>query len=278
MKRRSGLEIVLVAIAIPLVAAMLYLVVVWGIPQLTHHCGEEPETASDGVLPQASSITEITYMTLENDRYFLSAEMEGFQKVVSLFHSAELEPCEYPDIVFAHAFNIKTSDEDDAVVMLSCDEEYAYLGFDMDCYRYDLKCNLIEDVVRLFRENGRVTMGGTSIPELGIQMSLRDVSPTGATVVFSVTEPSAAQALIYGDDFFLDRYENGTWERVPDLLDGNYGFSAMGWNIDPQNGAEWEIDWNWLYGSLQPGSYRIEKSVLDQHHDTNSIYAYFDIG
>ena len=51
--------------------------------------------------------------------------------------------------------------------------------------------------------------------------------------------------------------------------------------IPKDNVTEWEIDWEWLYGTLPTGKYRLGKEIMDFRgpgdYDTQIIYAEFEI-
>lgn len=86
------------------------------------------------------------------------------------------------------------------------------------------------------------------------------VSPSKLTVIFKNT---TTKQCIYGDDFSLEKKINGKWYEVPVVISGNYGFNSIGYNLAAGETAEFEVDWKWLYGSLNKGEYRIVKSILD---------------
>ncbi|WP_047985871.1 immunoglobulin-like domain-containing protein [Ornithinibacillus californiensis] len=106
----------------------------------------------------------------------------------------------------------------------------------------------------------------------GVTMNVKEetVSATGLTVTF---ENNTDKQCIYSEDFLLEKKIDGKWYQVPVILD-NYGFNEPGYEINPS--SEWTVDWEWLYGSLDSGEYRIVKSVLgfrgtgdyDEHHLT----------
>jgi|GEM_PF-6741248 len=56
---------------------------------------------------------------------------------------------------------------------------------------------------------------------------------------------------------------NGKWYIVSYRDDGNYGFNSVGFELNTGVEKEWSINWEWLYGSLDIGEYRIIKDVLD---------------
>lgn len=96
----------------------------------------------------------------------------------------------------------------------------------------------------------------------GVSMSVLDetVSPTGLTVEF---ENDSDQQVIYGEDFLLETNVEDSWYQVPVIIEDEYGFDAIGYELSPGETDSLEIDWEWLYGSLESGEYRIMKEVLD---------------
>jgi len=103
----------------------------------------------------------------------------------------------------------------------------------------------------------------SEVDEIGLQFSLKDITGTGATLVFDRYDPEAASGeLIYGDDFVIEIQNDGKWETVPVVLEGEYGFHDIAYLIKEET-TESELNWEWLYGELLPGEYRIGKSVSD---------------
>ena len=70
-------------------------------------------------------------------------------------------------------------------------------------------------------------------------------------------------ALLYGEAYVLFRREGSSWVEVPRII-SNYGFTDIGYLIPEEGESELEINWEWLYGKLPAGTYRITKTVLDQ--------------
>ena len=121
----------------------------------------------------------------------------------------------------------------------------------------------------------------SEIPEIGVIAEAHDITSSGATVRFRVWDPGLASGeLEYGDDYSLEKLEGEEWISVPVIFEGEFNDIAY---IIPKEadspGSEWEVNWEWLYGSLEPGDYRICKTVMDFRgtgdYDTYKIYVYF---
>ena len=96
----------------------------------------------------------------------------------------------------------------------------------------------------------------------GVSMIVKDgtTASTGLTLVF---ENKSDSRCIYGSDFALEKKINGSWYMVPVVIEGGYGFNSIGFDLEPDEESEWSSDWEWLYGSLETGEYRIVKDILD---------------
>lgn len=119
------------------------------------------------------------------------------------------------------------------------------------------------------------------IQELGLSLEVTECTGTGATLVFRQSGGNPAGELIFGDAYGIERYENGEWLDVPVAITGNYAFHEVAYVIPQGEEREFQIDWEWLYGELGAGEYRIRKEVDDfrktADYDEYEIYAYFEI-
>lgn len=131
------------------------------------------------------------------------------------------------------------------------------------------------------KEGGaNVSSEDSRISEIAVSFSLKNITPTGATLVFNQYDTEAPKGeLIYGEDFVIEVLKDGKWEKAPIPIEGNYGFHDIGIMLPCDDISEKEVDWEWLYGELAPGEYRIGKSVLDSvesgNYDKYMIYAHF---
>ena len=95
---------------------------------------------------------------------------------------------------------------------------------------------------------------------IAVIMEVRNVSASGLTVHFQQYDKRDTTELIYGEGYMLKMLEGGDWVDVPQIID-NAVFTDIGFSIPAEGEAEIETNWEWLYGKLTPGTYRISKTV-----------------
>lgn len=102
------------------------------------------------------------------------------------------------------------------------------------------------------------TQQSTQVENVTIQIS--DISPSGATLVITDTNP---EPYLYGEWYKIQKLTDGQWQDVPHVID-NYAFTAIGYIPDENGEVKFTINWEWLYGTLPAGTYRIFKEVNQQ--------------
>lgn len=114
---------------------------------------------------------------------------------------------------------------------------------------------------------------------VNVFMTVREgtVTPNKLTLVI---ENNSNNNCIYGDFFLLEKKINGIWYQVPAIIE-DYGFTSIGYELNPGGRNEVKVDWEWLYGSIDSGEYRIVKDVLKKKppggYDTYYLAAEFII-
>lgn len=120
-------------------------------------------------------------------------------------------------------------------------------------------------------------------PEVGVLLTVENVTSTGLTIKCSQAGRKPTGELITGSWYCIEKWtsENG-WEDVEYILKENeVGWNDIGYMISEMGAVELEVDWEWLYGDLPAGKYRIGKEVMDFRktgdYDTAMYYAEFNI-
>lgn len=121
----------------------------------------------------------------------------------------------------------------------------------------------------------------TEVADIGLSIRIDNVSRSGAELFFVQSDGNPKGDLQYGDDFIIEKNVKGEWTEAPIVVAGDYGFNAIAYRITKDGATDFEIDWEWLYGELEPGEYRIGKEVMDfvetGSYDKYMVYVHFII-
>ena len=116
----------------------------------------------------------------------------------------------------------------------------------------------------------------------GITLTAENVTQTGVTIKCTQSGGEPTGELQTGSWYILETWtrEKG-WIQMPYIIDGEVGWNSEAWMIPINDTCEWEVNWEWLYGAVPSGKYRIGKSIDDFRgtgdFDTATYYAEFEI-
>ena len=118
---------------------------------------------------------------------------------------------------------------------------------------------------------------------IGLSMSLSDITSTGCTIVFKQNGGNVSGQLMTGSPFDIQALsDNGKWEDVP-LIESEYPivWTDEGWIICSDQDTFFREQWDFVYGDLPDGHYRIHKEIMDFRgtgdYDLYDLYAEFDL-
>ena len=119
-----------------------------------------------------------------------------------------------------------------------------------------------------------------------LEMQVTDVTPSGLRAEFiqhGVINPRDGGELMFGSEYALEKWVDGSWEPV-EMLPQEYdvAWTMEAYLIGQNSTTPFQVEWEWLYGQLPPGQYRIGKGVTlryyllgDTEHET--FYGTFTI-
>ena len=129
-------------------------------------------------------------------------------------------------------------------------------------------------------EDGNQMFSG---PDLGIHLSVENPTPSGLTLV--VNQDGTPWNSIYtGSNYNVARWyeEQGEWALLPQR-EGT-AWTMVAYSVPLNETTRTGINWEWAYGTLEPGSYRIYKSytgergfLADRESVDQTCYAEFTI-
>ena len=125
----------------------------------------------------------------------------------------------------------------------------------------DIPQKLLNDLTAMGWLESAVEMNA-DFPDWGLSLSVRDATSTGLTLVCTREGGNATGELMCGTDYRLLVSENGVWKNVPTVIE-NYGWDDLGYRISEEQETEFPYSWEWLYGKLTPGTYRLAKDFMD---------------
>lgn len=114
-----------------------------------------------------------------------------------------------------------------------------------------------------------------------ISISIKEGTLTSkdATVVL---KNESDEAVIFTSYFLIEKENNGKWEELPYVIDESVvGWEDIAYPVGGTNEATIElvVAWEWLYGSLDEGSYRLTKDyfLFDDYTNTSVVSTQFTI-
>ena len=98
------------------------------------------------------------------------------------------------------------------------------------------------------------------LPNWGIQLDAENVTSSGLTLVVTQAGTIPDGILTTGQPYFIQKKENNNWIPLEPLLEA-WGWTTEAWIISMNDTARWDVSWEWLFGKLQSGQYRIGKDI-----------------
>lgn len=97
-------------------------------------------------------------------------------------------------------------------------------------------------------------------PNWGLTLSVKDVTESGLTLVCTQSGGELTGELQTGSEYRLIVLKEA-WKDVPAITEANWDMLA--YMVAKDDVTEFEIDWEWLYGRLPAGTYRLVKDFTE---------------
>jgi len=116
----------------------------------------------------------------------------------------------------------------------------------------------------------------------GVTLTAENITSTSVTIKCIQSGGNPTGELQTGSWYILETWtkEKG-WIQMPYIIDGEIGWTSEAWIIPMNDTCEWKVNWEWLYGAVPSGKYRIGKSIMDFRgsgdFDTATYYAEFEL-
>ena len=116
----------------------------------------------------------------------------------------------------------------------------------------------------------------------GITLKADNVTATGLTIVCNHSGGENVAELYTGSYYVIQKLEKTGWVDV-EYLPQEYelAWTSEAWIIQKECTTQWDVNWEWLYGELSAGKYRIGKEIMNFRStgdfDKEMVYAEFII-
>jgi len=176
----------------------------------------------------------------------------------------------------SYALTLKSGD-DTVFSIVFADDDAFFFGDYGNGYpvRYTLADRRIDSVIAFFKQYDSYVMN----PDWGITLTVERVTPNGLTIVCTQSGGNPSGTLMSGRPFVIQVNQDGSWSNVKAIQE-NIFWTTEGWGITRNGTVRWNENWEWIYGSLAPGHYRIGKTIIDHRgpgYDDAMYYAEFII-
>ena len=94
-----------------------------------------------------------------------------------------------------------------------------------------------------------------------VSVIIENVTPSSANIVIKDTN---SEPYVYGQWYAIEKQIDGKWYELTKLTN-DFGFNEMGYKPNEKNEVYFETKWDWLYGELNEGNYRIIKQANEKY-------------
>lgn len=114
---------------------------------------------------------------------------------------------------------------------------------------------------------------GQVISDELVTMKIKEDAVTNIGATFILTSHTEiTDEYLYGEAYILEYKDNDKWLTVPTIRD-DYAWNMIGYTLNSNKSNEIIVDWQWLYGELPIGEYRMVKTI-DYFRDTGDYDEY----
>jgi len=161
---------------------------------------------------------------------------------------------------------------DSEMIVLS---DYANVTFN------DIHDSLLSSQYPAGEQKGVTHFNYISSDKWGITLYADDVTPKGMTLKIEQLGGYPTGTLEYGADYILETTVNDEWQPVETVTGEPLVWNALAYSVKMNDISELNINWEYGYGELKPGYYRLKKEFMDFRdtgdYDKETYEVYFTI-
>lgn len=107
----------------------------------------------------------------------------------------------------------------------------------------------------------------------GVSLEIKEDTLSNKGLTVSVSNKSE-QRLMFGSYYCVEKEIDGRWHQIPYIeQEHDVAWNDIGYEVPKGSSYEFDINWEWLYGALKAGEYRIIKNAVDYDNSTEYYFA-----
>ena len=245
------------------------------VSDMTPRCG-----TLDGNLKKGVAENEIPHKSGE-----ANFDVDGYQSVTSITkeinidgkwvifkkfdtYGRTIDGLKYCYYIKGHLSNAETDSE---IIVLTEDEDTTF---------NDVYVPLLSSQSTDGEGVGKTIHNTISEDKWGLALYTDSVTKTGMTIRFEQFDGNPTGELQTGAWYKLETTVNDEWQDVKTNVD-NAVWNSIAYGIKKNDITEFEVNWEFLYGEIAPGYYRLSKKIMDFRaagdYDEEIYQVYFSI-
>ena len=121
-----------------------------------------------------------------------------------------------------------------------------------------------------------LTTQSDSKNKIDVTLKVKEETITSTGASFIMKNNSDKDTYEYGNPYYLEVKRNNKWEKLETIND--MFFTLPAFSLSPKEEKEFDINWEYGYGSLEAGTYRLVKDVFrsgeEPVDESNIIYLF----
>jgi len=162
----------------------------------------------------------------------------------------------FDDLKYCHYIKgrLNNAAADSEVVVLSTNEDVTF----NDVYEPYLSSQFIPN-----EDSGRVHHNRIYNDKWGVMLYANKVTKKGLTLRIEQFGGNPTGELSTGEWFKLEKTTDDGWQEVQTNPLIDFAWNSIAYKINKNDITTIDVEWEWLYGELKPGYYRLSKEVMD---------------
>lgn len=228
------------------------------VSNMTPRCG-----TLDGNLKKGVNENEIPHKSGE-----ANFEIDGYQNITSITKEVNIDgewvifrkyknlPKDIDELKYCYYIkgHLNNAAIDSEIVVLADSEDVTF---------NDIYEPLLSSQAPIGNDYCRASHNMINGDEWGLNLYADDITPTGLTLKIEQFGGNPSGELQTGTAYILETTVNDEWQAVETITGQPLVWNDLAYMIKKNDITEMNLDWQYSYGELKPGFYRLKKEIMD---------------